>query len=84
VSADTLRLVGQTGNFLACHGTKLTTKGGRRENREKASFAERGEIVLPSGEQNQAPFGESGEKIAPKFFHQFPAERLLKRKPENL
>jgi hypothetical protein len=49
----------------------LQRKAAREKTAEKASFAERGEIVLTSGEQNQAPFGESGEKIAPKFFHQF-------------
>jgi hypothetical protein len=47
----------------------LQRKTAKRKTAKKASFAERGENLLTSGEQNQAPFGESGEKIAPKFFH---------------
>jgi hypothetical protein len=62
----------------------LRRKAAREKTAEKASFAERGENLLFSEEQKQALFGESGEKIAPKFFHQFLAECLLKRKPENL
>jgi hypothetical protein len=50
----------------------------KEKTAEKASFAKRGENLLFSEEQKKAPFGESGEKIAPKLFHQFLAKCLLK------
>jgi hypothetical protein len=49
----------------------LQRKAAREKTAEKASFAERGENLLTSGEQNQAPFGESGEKIAQNSFNNF-------------